>query len=50
MELAFLSSMAAGILSLLLAFRGIGSDTDAAITIAAVAILSDLIFIFFAYW
>jgi hypothetical protein len=50
MELAFLSSMAAGILSLLLALRGIGSDTDAATTIAAVAILSDLIFIFFSYW
>jgi hypothetical protein len=46
MELAFLSSMAAGRLSLLLAFRGIGRDTDAATTRAAVAILSDLIFIF----
>ena len=47
MELAFLSSMATGILSLLLALRGIGSDTDAATTMAAAAILSDLIFIFF---
>jgi hypothetical protein len=44
-----LSSIAAGILSLPLALKGSGSDTDAATTIAAVAILSDLIFIISPY-
>ena len=49
-EIEFLSSIETGILSVVVAIIGIGRATDAATTMAAVANLSDLIFIIILFW